>query len=66
MSLPQVLKEGDHPSFQLTKKKETNMEQGEIEIKSLRGVQQVKLRGRDMNDRLILVDLFFQYKRSNL
>ena len=43
---PQVLKEGDHPSFQLKQAKKIDKERGHVDA-SMKGAQHVKLRGSD-------------------
>ena len=58
---PQVLKEGDHPSFQLKQAKKIDKERGHVSVK---GAQHVKLRGSDdllkkiQNEKKVLDEVF--------
>ena len=60
---PQVLKEGDHPSFQLKQAKKIDKERGHVEA-SVKGAKVVKLRGSDdllkkiQNEKKILDEVF--------
>ena len=60
-SPPQVLKEGDHPSFQLKQAKKIDKERGHVSVK---GAQHVKLRGSDdllkkiQNEKKVLDEVF--------
>ena len=60
---PQVLKEGDHPSFQLKQAKKIDKERGHVDA-SMKGAQHVKLRGSDsllkkiQNEKKVLDEVF--------
>ena len=60
---PQVLKEGDHPSFQLKQAKKIDKERGQVDA-SIKGSQHVKLRGSDnllkkiQNEKKVLDEAF--------
>ena len=60
---PQVLKEGDHPSFQLKQAKKIDKERGQVDA-SVKGAQHVKLRGSDnllkkiQNEKKVLDEVF--------
>ena len=60
---PQVLKEGDHPSFQLKQAKKIDKERGHVDA-SVKGAQHVKLRGsadllkKIQNEKKVLDEVF--------